>query len=961
MTGMPKEPLSTSELHFKAAMEWRELERGTSMDETERLIKWDTAAKQVDIEQSKVRHEQWSMLREQIATITGEAIVMHSELKEIRRSADQEQTERRSAIEAVQVALRSSEDRIFGILEEKLEEIRLLIEALAKTLSKDYTSLLEKSMSQAEALTHSLNQDLRNLLAEESTARSSHDVELDEKFVQLRPVLEEVASKADLNVLKKELVRLAADLEREVATRAEGDKHTMNQQLLERTLERMADLNKQLEQEVKTRVAGDEQMRDFLKDALVEAGRELEAKILQMARSMLEDKTKIYAKGDEEVIKKLQEGLETVVCERTELARTIESTHEKLKAQISTVESGVSSNHNNVKACVADLTAQVDSLTSTVQARVAVEEKLLQSCRAHERLQVQLSEVESRASDMKAIVADLIAKVESQTYSVHVDSAHRVSMEEKLEQLCKAHEKLKIQISEVDSGGSSNHSSIEAIVEDLSAKVETLTSTVKADSALRLAVEEKLEQSCKALRADSEQALDKVRVGLKLELTEFSGKKDAQDKAMKEAHGALLRELRDHKQSTEKERLSYQKDIQDHKVQLEEEKRARDAAHRNLDTELKNRDRVHKGLDGKMDDVEKRLKSMLSQLSAKQQTHADSMNSTERRLRDEIVKMNQGAAARQIEVERKLREEFTSVHSTLGKRIADLSQGLDGKQGSLREMVKKVSKDVEALSSSVQEEVRLRTAAEDRLSSRCDGLRAELTEVAKEQQAALRKELSQQSSKSKELETLMRSANETLRKEFSDHRTSVQSENDSLKSQLQRNSSPSPSTFRSGAEGSGLISEGSVQQTMQSHTELINSQLNHFKAGILTTLRNDLEDLGKQLHREMERMCDVDQGLQEGLKAVRDSIDTVNIQHHTQHKETRILIVEQVRSVLQDADGKVGVALHALERSKTTEKTSRHISPVRGAGTAKPSLLLRSSGLKMTCSNFKHCRMKSKS
>mmetsp|Transcript_119807 Transcript_119807/g.217688 ORF Transcript_119807/g.217688 Transcript_119807/m.217688 type:complete len:103 (+) Transcript_119807:359-667(+) len=98
-------------------------------------------------------------------------------------------------------------------------------------------------------------------------------------------------------------------------------------------------------------------------------------------------------------------------------------------------------------------------------------------------------------------------------------------MEEKLEQLCKAHEKLKIQISEVDSGGSSNHSSIEAIVEDLSAKVETLTSTVKADSALRLAVEEKLEQSCKALRADSEQALDKVRVGLKLELTEFSGKK----------------------------------------------------------------------------------------------------------------------------------------------------------------------------------------------------------------------------------------------------------------------------------------------------------------------------------------------------------------------------------------------------------------------------------------------------
>mmetsp|Transcript_63568 Transcript_63568/g.110871 ORF Transcript_63568/g.110871 Transcript_63568/m.110871 type:complete len:152 (+) Transcript_63568:124-579(+) len=151
----------------------------------------------------------------------------------------------------------------------------------------------------------------------------------------------------------------------------------MNQQLLERTVERMADLNKQLEEEVKTHVAGDEQMRDFLKDALVEAGRELEAKILQMARSMLEDKTKIYAKGDEEVIKKLQEGLETVVCERTELARTVESTHEKLNAQISTVESGVSSNHNNVKACVADLTAQVDSLTSTVQARAAVEEKLL--------------------------------------------------------------------------------------------------------------------------------------------------------------------------------------------------------------------------------------------------------------------------------------------------------------------------------------------------------------------------------------------------------------------------------------------------------------------------------------------------------------------------------------------------------------------------------------------------------
>jgi len=122
-----------------------------------------------------------------------------------------------------------------------------------------------------------------------------------------------------------------------------------------------------------------------------------------------------------------------------------------------------------------------------------------------------------------------------------------------------------------------------------------------------------------------------------------------------------------------------------------------------------------------------------------------------------------------------------------------------------------------------------------------------------------------------------------------------------------------------------------------------------------------LEDLEKKLHKEMERMCDVDQGLQEGLKAVRDNIDTKNIQHHTQHKETRILIVEQVRSVLQDADGKVGVALHALERSKTTEKTSRHISQVRGDGTAKPSLLLRSSGWKMTCSNFKHCGMKSKS
>jgi len=184
-----------------------------------------------------------------------------------------------------------------------------------------------------------------------------------------------------------------------------------------------------------------------------------------------------------------------------------------------------------------------------------------------------------------------------------------------------AHEKFRVQISEVESGGSSNHGSINAIVEDLTAKVETLTFTVKADSALRLAVEEKLEQSCKASHADSEQALDKVRLGLKLELTEFSGKKDEQDKALREAHDALQRELREHKQSTEKERLLYQKDVQ----------------------------------------------------------------------------------------------------------------------------------------------------------------------------------------------------------EFSDHKTSVQSENDSLKSQLQRNSSPSPSTYRSSAEDSGLISEGSVQQTMQSHTELINS------------------------------------------------------------------------------------------------------------------------------------------
>jgi len=590
---------------------------------------------------------------------------------------------------------------------------------------------------------------------------------------------------------------------------------------------------------------------------------------------------------------------------------------------------GSANQPGSVRDMLTDLGSQLESLTEAMQEeqelRIALAEQVQANTAALEgALHEGLAAHKTSFAEEVSIIQQKFDADLNLLHQEHSEkhSSHQTALQEGLQNtLTSVHEKLKADLSALESGMNGTHSNLNALVADLTAQVDTLTSTVQADSALRVAVEEKLERKCKELRTDADQALDK---------------------AMREVHGELKKEVKEHKERTEKERQALQKDLTNHKSRSDEEKRARDAAHSNLHTELRNRDRAHKGLDGKMDDVEKRLKSALDALSTKHQTHAESMSSTERRLRDEISKLNQGATARQSEVERKLREEFNTVQTKLEKRISELAVGFDGKQGSLREMVTKVVKDVDFLNSSVQTEVRQRTAAEDKLNSKCDGLRAEITQVAKEPIEALRNEFSQFGSKNKELEAAMQGANETLRKDVRDHKAFVQSEIDALSSRtaateraqstVQGQSTSTSALYRKAEDTPGMVRESDVRQAVQSDMELMNARLRDQ----LTTLRNDLADVEKKLRKEIKRIADDSvQDQREGFREIREDIDRINSEHNVQHKETRVMIIEHIRSILQDADGKVRLSLEDLRREVEDHRDNlkTHLTSQRGLDT----------------------------
>jgi len=421
MTMESTSPL-TSELLSRAAM--------GAEDDTLRqgLLRFEAAAQQVDKDQSEIIHQQWRLFCDQLATLSSKNISIRSEIKDLYRMANQEEAERRASVEGMQVALRASEERIFGMLEDlcrnqvsgmalemeraqrigackkitdmieaeksdrlgacgelasevnslrnmleeslhqqssmknelqnfrnelkkgdenrldavkqeldkaraEREEIAHLTEAMAKTLSQDYTSLVEKRISQTEAFA-------RNLLQDEAKARAAGVTELGNK-------------------LQSDLERMAADLERESAARTAGDKNAV-QEVTSVT----ADLQQQLEQEKKVRIAGEEEMRKFLTEGLEKAGSErpdipsmvdsIEAKITQMCRSMLDDEVKFRAQGDEELMKKLKEN--------QELMKNLQDDLDKAGRK---------------RSEVTDIVSQADAAL-----RVAMEEKLGQSSKA---------------------------------------------------------------------------------------------------------------------------------------------------------------------------------------------------------------------------------------------------------------------------------------------------------------------------------------------------------------------------------------------------------------------------------------------------------------------------------------------------------------------------------------------------------------------------------------------------
>mmetsp|Transcript_112766 Transcript_112766/g.205386 ORF Transcript_112766/g.205386 Transcript_112766/m.205386 type:complete len:1727 (-) Transcript_112766:186-5366(-) len=316
------------------------LEAAATKDELQSLNKSLDEEKEERMNIGKMLQEQFSKM----GAMLSEAATK-DELQALKNFCDEESAERAKGVKTLEEqfvqALKMTVDNEMKermnsdkIIEDKILQLRpILAEFASKTelqavttkVDEDLLSLnkllenemIERANGDEGAATlfkqemEALIQQMNSQLEQEAKARTASDVELEERFMKLGPLLSETASKAELNGLKEAL-------EGEAAARAEGDKDTLKQQVVETALKELSRaLQGQIEQEVNNRIASDDKTMQILAEGLEKAGSECseivravestEAKIMQSFTNLLDEEAKLRAAGDQQCLKDLED------------------------------------------------------------------------------------------------------------------------------------------------------------------------------------------------------------------------------------------------------------------------------------------------------------------------------------------------------------------------------------------------------------------------------------------------------------------------------------------------------------------------------------------------------------------------------------------------------------------------------------------------------------------------------
>mmetsp|Transcript_15035 Transcript_15035/g.26792 ORF Transcript_15035/g.26792 Transcript_15035/m.26792 type:complete len:1756 (-) Transcript_15035:177-5444(-) len=316
------------------------LEAAATKDELQSLSKSLDEEKEERMNIGKMLQEQFSKM----GAMLSEAATK-DELQALKNFCDEESAERAKGVKTLEEqfvqALKMTVDNEMKermnsdkIIEDKILQLRpILAEFASKTdlqavttkVDEDLLSLnkllenemIERANGDEGAATlfkqemEALIQQMNSQLEQEAKARTASDVELEERFMKLGPLLSETASKAELNGLKEAL-------EGEAAARAEGDKDTLKQQVVETALKELSRaLQGQIEQEVNNRIASDDKTMQILAEGLEKAGSECseivravestEGKIMQSFTNLLDEEAKLRAAGDQQCLKDLED------------------------------------------------------------------------------------------------------------------------------------------------------------------------------------------------------------------------------------------------------------------------------------------------------------------------------------------------------------------------------------------------------------------------------------------------------------------------------------------------------------------------------------------------------------------------------------------------------------------------------------------------------------------------------
>jgi len=689
------------------------------------------------------------------------------------------------------------------------------------------------------------------------------------------------------------------------------------------------------------------------------------------------------------------------------LQNVLDQTHGKLANDLELLRSGVDGNHINLRQVLTEVTEQVESLTSSLQAesglRVAVEEKLEKDVgdlkrdledvfkEAHAALKMELAVQTKDADALKDAMADAHQALRQEladhkdsfekAHASHVDN-HAISMSELENQLktelaavaqvhddnhgqlrdalrtindehhekhaqnrealergiqdalSQTHDKLARDIMELQSGVSDGHLNFRQILTDVTKQVDVIDNTLAKEQEMRVAVEENLERACAGLRQDLEVAISEAHAALRLELADHGKNTAEMEAAMKEAHVALQGELNLHKT--------------------------------NLDQAT---DQLHGGLSGKLGTLQNSLSDKIDDLYARCQANADQLRSAagERvQLKEGLIsaqrereRLNAGLASAQDErrqlrvlleqhsagtreahgeltemytnTNRALEEGLDSVlsktHEKLALDLRNLASGVEGTQGGLREIVTEVTKEVDALTYSLQAEKGLRQQMEEKLRESIAEIRRDLEDVFREAHAALRLELASQSKDSREVKAALQDAHEALKSEMIDHKGRL---DQSASDHIDRHED-----MRSRVQSELLMLKTGLESQnngLRDRLAELTGQIDGLTASLHAeqTMRADVEErleqrtlaLEHRMRTEIQETVDEAQAKnREHNRELRDAMHNFNNENHARHLKLQGMIDSSIQAVLLNADQKMRRSLEELREGIETHHT----------------------------------------